>query len=406
MPGTNFGALGDRGLVSASMPKPKDTFIPNTPDELTAAWVGEALRGAGETCTVDDIRVEPLGGGVGMTGQTVRVRIEGDGAPATAVAKFAASQAQTRGITESYDSYAREIRFYERYAERVPVRTPKYLGADYDPGTHGQPGPVVVRIIESLPVGVKRWISRNTVKYLRPTKRRYALLIEDMGDAGAVYGLGEPPGDDELRAALTALAGVHASFWKSPELDQDDETFVQLVTSTPTLLSDVARTAALSVAEARYDWCGPAEREALETATHRFPENIRCANERWALVHGDGRSDNFMFSPDGEAIILDWAMVSRGHPGFDVGYLLSSCLDADRIASLGPLVEHYHGTLSGLGVDFDPAELRRGVDAAYEINAVLQLLTLTVFEGQGDNTGSEMADLWLPRVAAGLTHTW
>ena len=127
-----------------------------------------------------------------------------------------------------------------------------------------------MRIIESLPVGVKRWISRNTVKYLRPTKRRYALLIEDMGDAGAVYGLGEPPGDDELRAALTALAGVHASFWKSPELDQDDETFVQLVTSTPTLLSDVARTAALSVAEARYDWCGPAEREALETATHRF----------------------------------------------------------------------------------------------------------------------------------------
>ena len=75
-------------------------------------------------------------------------------------------------------------------------------------------------------------------------------------------------------------------------------------------------------------------------------------------------------------------------------------------ASLGPLVEHYHGTLTGLGVDFDPAELRRGVDAAYEINAVLQLLTLTVFEGQGDNTGSEMADLWLPRVAAGLTHTW
>ena len=74
--------------------------------------------------------------------------------------------------------------------------------------------------------------------------------------------------------------------------------------------------------------------------------------------------------------------------------------------SLGPLVEHYHGTLTGLGVDFDPAELRRGVDAAYEINAVLQLLTLTVFEGQGDNTGSEMADLWLPRVAAGLTHTW
>ncbi|MEO0494873.1 MAG: phosphotransferase [Actinomycetota bacterium] len=388
------------------MPKPKDAFIPNTPEELTASWVGEALRGAGQACTVDDIRVEQLGGGVGMTGQTVRVRIAGDGAPETAVAKFAASQAQTRGITESYDSYAREIRFYQRYADRVPVRTPKYLGADYDPGSHGQPGPGVVRIIESLPLGVKRWISRNTVKYLRPTKRRYALLIEDMGDAGSVYDLHEPPGDDELRAALEALAGLHAAFWKSPELDRDDETFVHMITSTPTLLSDVARTSSLAVAEARYEWCGPAERVALDAATRRFPENVVLTNEPWALVHGDSRSDNFMFSPDGEAIILDWALVSRGHPGYDVGYLLSSCLDADRIDALGPHVEHYRQALAAHGVDFDPAELRRGVEAAYDINAVYQLLTLTVFEGQGDNTGMEMADLWLPRVAAGLTHDW
>ena len=388
------------------MPKPKDAFIPNTPDELTAAWVGEALRGAGTACTVDDITVESLGGGVGMTGQTVRVRIEGDGAPTTAVAKFAASQAQTRGITESYDSYAREIRFYQRYADRVPVRTPAYLGADYDPGSHGQPGPRTVKVIESLPVSVKRWISRNTVKYLRPTKRRYALLIEDMGDAGSVYDLHEPPGDDELRAALEALAGLHAAFWRSPELDHDDETFVHMITSTPTLLSDVARTSSLRVARERYDWCGPAEVEALDAATRRFPDNVVLTNQRWALVHGDSRSDNFMFSPDGEAIILDWAMVSRGHPGYDVGYLLSSCLDADRIDALGPHVEHYHRALAERGVDFDRAELRRGVTAAYDINAVYQLLTLTVFEGQGDNTGMEMADLWLPRVAAGLTHDW
>ena len=70
------------------MVKAKDAFIPNTPAELTAAWVGEALRTAGADASVSAITVEPLGGGVGMTGQTVRVRIDGDGAPGTAVAKY------------------------------------------------------------------------------------------------------------------------------------------------------------------------------------------------------------------------------------------------------------------------------------------------------------------------------
>ena len=386
--------------------KPKDVFIPNTADELTAAWVGDALRDAGVDCAVGDIAVEPLGGGVGMTGQTVRVRIDGEGAPVTAVAKFAASQAQTRGITESYDSYAREIRFYQRYADRVPVRTPAYLGGDYDPGTHGQPGPRTIRLIESLPVSVKRWISRNTVKYLRPTKRRYALLIEDMGDAGTVHDLVDPPGPDAIRAAMDALAGLHAAFWHAPELDQDDETFVHMVTPTPTLLSDVARTAALDVAEQRYAWCGDLARERLEDATRRFADDVVLTNTRHALVHGDSRSDNFMFAPEGTAIILDWAMVSRGHPGYDVGYFLSSCLDPDRIHELAGHVEHYHAALTSHGVEFDAAELRQGVEAAYRINAVFQLLVLTVFEGQGDNTGIEMADRWLPRVAAGLTHDW
>lgn len=115
-------------------------FIPNAPGELTPEWITAALRRTGAQGSVTGLTVEPLSdGGIGMTGQTVRVRLEcsadADGIPDTVIAKFAASDPQTRGLIEVYDSYAREIRFYQRYAERMPVRVPTYFGADYDPGS-------------------------------------------------------------------------------------------------------------------------------------------------------------------------------------------------------------------------------------------------------------------------------
>ena len=70
------------------------------------------------------------------------------------------------------------------------------------------------------------------------------------------------------------------------------------------------------------------------------------------------------------------------------------------------LVAGYRAALASHGVTLDEVELQDAIHAAYRVVAVQQLLALSVLEGTDDMTGAEMADLWLPRLAAGLTHRW
>jgi len=374
-------------------------------------WVASALSDATgrDGTSVRSVAVEPLStGGQGMTGQTVRIRIESDDPelPSSVVAKFAASDPQTRALVESYDSYAREIRFYQRFASRVPVATPKYFGASYDPGSSGQPGPVASRVIDALPAAAKLWMSRNVTKYLRPSDRRYALMIEDMGSSGSIFSLVDPPSLEQVALALDTLASVHATFWQDSSLAGDD-VFEVLVTTTPSLFSTVATRRSLPIALDRYDWCGPAEEALLAEAADRLAADVVTLNTPLTLIHGDPRSDNLIYTPDGSVILLDWAVVGHGHPGWDVGYLLSSCLRPEEFDHADRLVAGYEASMASRGVEVGGASLREGVAAAFRAVAVQQLLSLAVFDGRlEDADDAELADFWLPRLVAGLGHDW
>ncbi len=390
----------------------KPVFIPGTPEQLTAQWVTSTLREANRLPAgrVQSVAVEPLNtGGVGLTGQTVRVRLQHDGAdpasPTTVVAKFAAANPETRALIESYDAYAREIRFYQRYAHRMPIPTPLYYGGDYDPGSSKQPGPVRARLVDALPASSKVWISKNITKYMRPSKRRYALLIEDLGSKGEVFNIMNPPDDAQVALALDALAAMHAQFWKDSSLAGDD-VFDRIVTTTPKLFTTVALKRCLPIARDRYGWLGAEEVGLLEQAAACFAEDLEAINAPVTLVHGDPRSDNLMFRPEGDVVLLDWALAANGHPGWDVGYFLSSCLSAERMANLDALVAGYEARLVELGVPVDGDDLRSVIDAAYRVAAIQQLLSLAVFDGTLDEAGDELADHWLPRLVAGMGHRW
>jgi hypothetical protein len=387
------------------------SFIPASPAELTPEWVTTVMRDAGvlPNGRVRLVTVRPLsGGGTGFTGDTVRVLLEYEDAPdapSSVIAKFPTTDRPTRGMLEAFDAYAREIRFYQRYAHRLPCPTPAYLGADYDTKGAKHTGPRMSRLIDALPDRVQLKVTADVAKFMRASKRRYALLIEDLGGDTTVYDLTSPPDNAQLAAALEELAALHAAFWHVGGLHGDD-VFRAVLTTTPGLYQTVGRKRCLALAQELWaDWLTVADVAALREALDRFPEDVARVNQKITMIHGDPRSDNILYGADGKVVLLDWSLAGHAHPGYDVAYLLSSCLGTDRIGARHELLERYEGALARNGVEIDGADLRATVAAAYRGLAVQQLMSIVVLnnESYGDDS---MYDLWMPRILVGIAAEW
>ncbi len=386
-------------------------FIPASPADLSPEWITDAMRGAGALPAgrVSSVKVRSLtGGGTGFTGDTVRVDLSYEGTedgPVSVIAKFPTADRQTRGMLEQFDAYAREIRFYQRFAHRMPCPTPTFLGAAYDEKGARNTGPLTSRLVDALPDRVQLAITSDVTKFMRATKRRYALLIEDLGADSTVYDMKSPPDDGQIAAALTELATVHTAFWGDQTLE-GDEIFRPIVTATPGLYQTVGRKRCLALAQARWhDWMTDDHVALIHDALDRFPADVAAVNEKLTMIHGDPRSDNILYRSDGQVVLLDWALVGHAHPAYDVGYLLSSSLSVELGSSRTALVDGYLEVARGLGRDIDGDEFRAVVDATYRALAVQQLMSIAVLNNESYGEDS-MYDLWVPRILAGLAAAW
>ncbi len=72
-------------------------------------------------------------------------------------------------------------------------------------------------------------------------------------------------------------------------------------------------------------------------------------------MHGDAHPGNVYFR-NGEAGLLDWQAVRRGHPGRELAYtLITSMTTADRRAHQRALLDEYRRALVAAGgPDLDP----------------------------------------------------
>ncbi|MEH6452301.1 MAG: hypothetical protein V7782_04585 [Psychromonas sp.] len=106
--------------------------IPSTPQALTSEWLTYALRETGiiNQAKVKSFEITALGDEQGITGQLVRLALSYDineeNTPQSIIAKFPSTDPEELEImfTLTYH-YEREVRFYEKIAARINLRTPQ-----------------------------------------------------------------------------------------------------------------------------------------------------------------------------------------------------------------------------------------------------------------------------------------
>jgi hypothetical protein len=352
--------------------------IPSDPDELTPAWLTDALRSTGtiNDCSVASFDTESLGEGAGFLGLLARVGLKYDGpeesAPTSLIAKFPPMGEGNREVADAFRFYEREIRFYEEIADEVELRTPR-----------------------------RYYTAMNT------EAGEYILLLEDMaparvGDQLAACSMAE------AELAVRKLAEFQATWWGSPRLEE---------------LDWMPYTNDELVIQSAEDSYGKAWGPFVEKFGHKLSVEMVKTGERLAknienilnhltqpprtIIHGDYRVDNLFFAtPEGgdPLAVIDWQIASRGRGVFDVAYLLSSGVRAyERKAKEMDILRMYHRTLTRGGeggYDFDQCLYD------YRLGVLFCLLYSEIAMGTYDLSDKRAYAMWdasLDRMVAAIT---
>jgi hypothetical protein len=310
----------DREVVS--MTRTERGPGPPLPDraDITADWLTRALDHGGviKTATIVDAIGAPVG--TGQVADTFRYELTYDvlepSAPSAVVAKVSAADEGSRSAAIAHRLYEREVRFYQRLAGQVNIRTPRFYYGDIEPATG-----------------------------------RFVLVLEDLSPASTVNQL---TGFELVHAelAMEQAAGLHAARWDDPGLNDLDwlnharqhapaiaQVFPQLTEAFIQRYQD----------RLEPEWVALIGR--LNALTTKFwtdqPGPLTVA-------HCDFRPDNFLFDAKGGEVpmaVVDWQTINHAPGLIDVSFVLGTSLDtADRRAHEQTLVRRYHDALRAGGV--------------------------------------------------------
>lgn len=278
-------------------------------DGLTAEWLAGVLGRE-----VGAVAVERVG--TGQIGACYRLRFGNE----TLLAKLPPPDPGERDIMAG--AYRGEVRFYQQVAGTVAVRTPSCHHAE-----------------------------------IADDSGDFVLLLEDLAPA--------EQGDQvagctpaQARAAAVNLAGLHGPRWCDPTLLEVDTLSVNGADEIALLLEMYGPTTELFLSGLG-DLVSPQDAETLRACVPAIGPWLLARSDRFALVHGDYRLDNLMFTPGStEVAAVDWQTVSLALPARDLAYLVATSLSPeDRRVHERDIVAAYHQALVGYGVADYPVEL-------------------------------------------------
>jgi hypothetical protein len=329
-----------------------------TPEDISAAWIGEAIG-----APVDAIATEPIGVGVGLLGDLVRVTITSSSpdAPASVIVKLPTHHEANRAIGLGLMLYERELRFYEELAPQSPMlRVPRCWSTDHD----------------SL-----------------------VLVLEDLGASG--YGLADQVAGmtlDQAERAIDAIAAFHAHWWETSALHALD--WLPTSDHPITMQSDqMFQDGWPLFCEKWAHVVPPGGIELGERVRRAYGSMLGgLGGGPHTVVHTDFRLDNLFFAPDGgEVAVIDWQLMTRSKGPYDIGYLLAQSMDVDlRRQHSDALLRRWYDRVCSLGVDGYPWESAQADFAA----AVLVALVIPVNAGASIELGNERGEDLLRSISA------
>jgi hypothetical protein len=281
---------------------------------LTPEWLNGALEHSGFGGAVTDARCDPIG--IGQMGRSYRVHLtysdDRPTGPSSLVVKMAGGGLEARQRVA--DGYRNEVMFYSQIADTVDVSTPHcWYSAITDDGTD------------------------------------FTLLLEDLHPARPGVQI-DSCSRSQAEDAVENLAALHAPRWNDstlPEMrgmgltDAANAQFVGEIFAT-----------AVDDFVTRFEALGDEDVETLHGCAGAICPWLLTRPTPYAVVHGDYRLDNLMFSPTGRGVsALDWQTVGVAPPGRDLGYFLGTALRPDdRRRNERDLVALYFDELMRRGV--------------------------------------------------------
>ena len=311
-------------------------------EQITPAWLSNALAVAGLKATVSDIKVEPIiAGYYGCSSRLTVSYAEADASlPSSLFLKMATEHEAARANAAEHGMYRYEVGFYTDLASRVNIATPRCFAAE-----------------------------------IADDNSAFVLLLEDVAPLVQFDQL-EGLNLAQSRLAMQEIAGLHASTWQGKGMETCDwammdgpkaDVFAQsMIALTPVFLDrfkDVLTRENIDILE---------KTVTRSEAYWRY----QIASKNLAATHCDFRCDNLLFGEsDGAPAMatIDWVgMLCSG--GRDVAHFLgTSILPELRQAHETELLTHYHDSLLAQGVtDFT---LQECIDD-YRVNLLYPLFVV------------------------------
>jgi len=331
--------------------------LPRTIGQLDARSLSEIMKRRVTSVSV-------IGGDAG-TSSRARLALTGDDVPASVFVKMPAETVATRLMGELGRLAQTEVLFYRELAPQL-TGVPASYGSAFDSLTG-----------------------------------RFVLVLEDLAVDSCVFPDTLHPLDkDQASMIVELLARLHAAFWERLPAKGSGGPLGWVYSAsgdnTSLLTGPLLNTSARRLAE----------RTSIPVEDGRFIiDNYRAVaklidGQPNTVMHGDAHPGNVYFR-NGEAGLLDWQAVRRGHPGRELAYtLITSMTTADRQACERDLLATYRHALAAAGgpeLDADELWLR------YRQGALYAYVAPVITAGMGGMQDESIALEGVRRGVAALT---